>query len=397
MSYLHSAQHAGSLRSRMRSMCGASSMQRWRRAASAWLPLLLGAHLCHAGQISRNEEVLIGWRGETYASELLWDPLHTKSTADVPGKVPLPASEGWVQQVSWKPRVFIWHNFLTGKEARHLIKLASVQMKRSTVVGEGGRSVEDNYRTSYGTFLKRYQDAVVERLENKVAAWTQIPVTHQEDIQVLRYGIGQFYKVHGDTLKDHDAGVRVCTVLIYLNEPDEGGETAFPNSEWIDPKIGQMYSANFTECAQGHVGMRPKRGDALLFWSIGPDGETEDGHALHTGCPVLKGAKWTITKWIHAKPFRPGEVDAAIRGRGVDVHPVDPGICKDTVKNCDKLAENDGCEKNKEYMVVGVAWPGACRLTCGVCKVCANDDKECYDQNRRNIGYLNYDPRELNL
>jgi hypothetical protein len=25
---------------------------------------------------------------------------------------------------------------------------------------------------------------------------------------------------------------------------------------------------------QGHVGMRPKRGDALLFWSVGLDGKT---------------------------------------------------------------------------------------------------------------------------
>ncbi|GFH29676.1 Fe2OG dioxygenase domain-containing protein, partial [Haematococcus lacustris] len=57
-----------------------------------------------------------------------------------------------------------------------------------------------------GTFLKRYQDAVVERVENKVAAWTQVPVSHQEDIQVLRYGIGQ---MHADTLKDPVAGVRV--------------------------------------------------------------------------------------------------------------------------------------------------------------------------------------------
>jgi prolyl 4-hydroxylase len=46
--------------------------------------------------------------------------------------------------------------------------------------------VEDGYRTSYGTFLRRYQDAIVERLENRVAAWTKIPVEHQEDTQILR-------------------------------------------------------------------------------------------------------------------------------------------------------------------------------------------------------------------
>ncbi len=33
---------------------------------------------------------------------------------------------------------------------------------------------------------------------------------------MLRYGIGQFYKVHADTLRDPEAGVRVATVLVYL-------------------------------------------------------------------------------------------------------------------------------------------------------------------------------------
>ena len=37
------------------------------------------------------------------------------------------------------------------------------------VVGANGKSVEDGYRTSYGTFLKRYQDDVVRRIENRIA------------------------------------------------------------------------------------------------------------------------------------------------------------------------------------------------------------------------------------
>jgi hypothetical protein len=36
-------------------------------------------------------------------------------------------------------------------------------------------------------------------------------------LQVLRYGLGQEYKRHMDTLHDDDAGPRVCTILMYLN------------------------------------------------------------------------------------------------------------------------------------------------------------------------------------
>ena len=34
------------------------------------------------------------------------------------------------------------------------------------------------------------------------------------------------------------------------SEPDEGGETAFPNSDWVDPKLKDKYDANFSECAK---------------------------------------------------------------------------------------------------------------------------------------------------
>jgi prolyl 4-hydroxylase len=33
--------------------------------------------------------------------------------------------------------------------------------------------------------------------------------------------------------------------------------------------------------------VKPKRGDAVLFWSTSPD-LTLDTHALHGSCPVLK-------------------------------------------------------------------------------------------------------------
>lgn len=56
-------------------------------------------------------------------------------------------------------------------------------MKRSTVIGPEGNSVEDKIRTSYGTFLPRKRDKVIEGIENRLAAWTHLPLEHQEDLQ----------------------------------------------------------------------------------------------------------------------------------------------------------------------------------------------------------------------
>ena len=58
-----------------------------------------------------------------------------------------------------------------------------VQMRRSTVIGEAGGSIQDSIRTSYGTFLLRRHDSAISRMEDRLAAWTQLPMTHQEDLQ----------------------------------------------------------------------------------------------------------------------------------------------------------------------------------------------------------------------
>jgi hypothetical protein len=116
-------------------------------------------------------------------------------------------------------------------------------------------------------------------------------------VQILRYSYGQKYGAHYDSLG------RICTVLVYLAEPEEGGETAFPNTnldDWADQKQ-LKYEQDFSSCAQGHVAAKPKKGDALLFYSLKPDGKTTDPAAMHTGCPLIKGIKWTATIWIHPK------------------------------------------------------------------------------------------------
>jgi hypothetical protein len=53
---------------------------------------------------------------------------------------------------------------------------------------------------------------------------------------------------------------------------------------------------NPPECAKKGLGVKASRGDALLFFSLKPDGTTSDSASLHAGCPVIKGTKWIATK-----------------------------------------------------------------------------------------------------
>lgn len=68
---------------------------------------------------------------------------------------------------------------------------------------------------------------MVKDVEQRLAAWTHLNISHQEDMQILRYGLGQKYGAHYDSLVEDSP--RVATVLLYLaNTTEEGGETAFP-------------------------------------------------------------------------------------------------------------------------------------------------------------------------
>jgi prolyl 4-hydroxylase len=74
-------------------------------------------------------------------------------------------------------------------------------MSRSGVVAaESGGSEISEIRTSSGVFLDRGQDEVVKAVEERIAAWTLMPVGNGEGLQVLKYDPSQKYDAHWDYL-----------------------------------------------------------------------------------------------------------------------------------------------------------------------------------------------------
>jgi len=298
-------------------------------------------------------------------------------------------SKPWVQVLSWSPRAFVYHNFLSPQEVRHILQLAAPQMKRSTVVGPNNTGVLDNIRTSAGTFLNRNHDEVITRVEQRLAVWSQLPASFQEDMQVLRYGVTNKYGAHMDGLE------RVMSVLIYLVAPEAGGETAFPMSNgWLHPEMGEPAQGTFSACAKGHVAYKPKSGDALLFYDLKPSYKEMDPMSTHTGCPVVEGVKWNAVKWIHGKPFRGEEYEASL-ARGPAEPLPDPGVCANLHAMCDTWAGAGECTNNPGYMLGSNSGRGACRLACGECQPCDEGDAECIHKNREAAGYMSFDEAEF--
>jgi len=82
---------------------------------------------------------------------------------------------------------------------------------------------------------------------------------------------------------DNKGPTRFVTLLLYLNEPEAGGQTAFPLAK--DESTGEPI---FTH---------PGKGSAVLFYNLLPDGNTDDT-TLHAALPVVKGEKWLANFWI---------------------------------------------------------------------------------------------------
>ncbi|GLT82582.1 hypothetical protein SLE2022_009450 [Rubroshorea leprosula] len=214
--------------------------------------------------------------------------------------------EQWVEVISWEPRAFVYHNFLSKEECEYLINLAKPHMQKSTVVdSETGKSTDSRVRTSSGTFLQRGRDKIIRDIEKRIADFTFIPVEHGEGLQILHYEVGQKYEPHFDYFMDEfntrNGGQRIATVLMYLSDVEEGGETVFHAAKGNFSAV--PWWDELSECGKKGLSVKPKMGDALLFWSMKPDASL-DPSSLHGGCPVIKGNKWSSTKWMRVNEYK---------------------------------------------------------------------------------------------
>lgn len=188
------------------------------------------------------------------------------------------------------PRVVVVGGLLSDEECEGLIELARPRMARSLTVqtATGGEELNPD-RTSNGMFFNRGETALVSAIEARIARLVRWPVAHGEGLQVLNYRQGAEYKPHYDYFDPGEPGTptilqrggqRVGTLVMYLNEPGQGGGTTFPD-------------AGFE--------VAPQRGHAVFFSYDRPHPSTR---TLHGGAPVLAGEKWVATKWLRQREFR---------------------------------------------------------------------------------------------
>ena len=192
-----------------------------------------------------------------------------------------------------RPCVAVLESVLSAEECEQLIALARPRLRPSTVVdpitGED-RAVE--HRDSEGMFFRIEETPFIARIDQRISALMGMPVENGEGLQVLRYGPAAKTSPHFDFLVPGNqtnrdslmrSGQRVSTLVAYLNEVEEGGETVFP---------------------EAGLSVLPRRGNAVYFEYCNSLRQV-DPLSVHAGAAVLKGEKWALTKWMRERAFKP--------------------------------------------------------------------------------------------
>lgn len=231
---------------------------------------------------------------EILASEVARRHLSGKPVPEIVGEPD--ASRLWVHD-KWvkvllrlqRPRVVALGEFLSPDECEALRADANSRLARSeTVETLSGGSEVNVARTSQGMFFQRGETELCQRIEARIAALVNWPVENGEGIQVLRYSPGAEYKPHYDYFDPSQPGTaailkrggqRVGTVVMYLNTPEQGGATIFPD-------VG--------------LDVHAIEGNAVFFAYGLPD---PSSLTLHGGAPVVQGEKWVATKWMRESKF----------------------------------------------------------------------------------------------
>ena len=176
-------------------------------------------------------------------------------------------------------KIFEINNFLTDKECDDLIEYTKTQkMLKSKVLSVSGDVISDN-RESEQLWIEDSKHYVVKKIGELSAKITQKPYDHMEYLQFLKYNKGGYFKEHYDPEVNYksDTNYRIYTLIIYLNDDFEGGETYFKNL---------------------NVSIKPKKGKVVIFKSLDEKGNILT-KSLHQGSEVKSGTKYMCNKWIH--------------------------------------------------------------------------------------------------
>jgi len=200
--------------------------------------------------------------------------------------------DDYIGDDSW---VLRFENFLTSVECDNLVKLATgIGWKASLVdtsVPNPPRRTSQSAICTLGIDDNCAKDETYVNLLNRIASLLDIPVSHIEPIEFVKYEKGESWGGHSDfqfmdTWKP--AGPRVLSLFLTLSaDPTiQGGALGFPDLDWtfVKPQVGEA-----------------------IVWpnAMDDDPRNKANDAMKSeGLPVLEGTKVGAHVWIRMHDYR---------------------------------------------------------------------------------------------
>ena len=159
-------------------------------------------------------------------------------------------------------------------------------------VGAGSKRFVSEARTNTTAHVDQFENQYASKACEIASSVVRLPVSNAEVVQVLNYQGTQNFGAHLDAFRVRTpegqesmstGGQRIFTTLLYLNTPEMGGETVFPNM---------------------NISVRPKLGRLLLFANTLPGSNFPHPQSTHIGTSVKSGEKWVASIWWRQNAFR---------------------------------------------------------------------------------------------
>eukprot|EP01065_Artemidia_motanka_P041334 TRINITY_DN5343_c0_g1_i4.p1 TRINITY_DN5343_c0_g1~~TRINITY_DN5343_c0_g1_i4.p1 ORF type:complete len:492 (+),score=73.32 TRINITY_DN5343_c0_g1_i4:68-1477(+) len=265
----------------------------------------------------------------------LWCVTHSVAAAGSLAATPdtCGSDDGWLrhvrpEQISEEPRVYRYPGLLTDAACDAMIRAAEeIGLAKSSE-----NNADSNRRQSSAAWLTPLQESegAPRALKRFAALETKMPPQFLERLQVQQYAEdgNQHYRPHFDASGEYGGRRRTASMLFYLGEPEEGGETVFPlvpanssgrphsgrvprtdddgsGADLSVDAFSRLCRGEMPEGAQPPLRVRARKGDALLFYTLATDGVSVSPYSLHGSCPVLKGTKWVSQQWVREVPLSP--------------------------------------------------------------------------------------------
>ncbi len=175
-------------------------------------------------------------------------------------------------------------NFLTIEECGGLIAMIDSDRKPSGLLS----ATEDpDFRTSESCDLDRWHP-FVNAIDRRICDLLAMDPRRGETMQGQRYSVGQQFKGHHDYFHVSEiywqterkrGGQRSWTAMIYLDDPESGGETLFSAAGLkVTPRTAM-----------------------LLAWNNMDKKGAPNIQAFHESLPVIAGQKNIVTKWFRER------------------------------------------------------------------------------------------------